>query len=208
MTVNYAIASEVVDIRSDNPKAEDVFLIDTNVWYWMTYSRASMIRKPPRPYQITEYPRYTLAALNVGSRLLQSGLSMAELTHLIEKTELEIYNSALTVGLTKKEYRHNLPSERASVVSEVNSAWGQVLGLAEPLDISLDAPVTNSALTRFNTQQVDGYDLFILEAMKTNSIIQVLTDDGDFATVPGIQVFTANQRVIDAACAQGKLIVR
>ena len=208
MTVNYAISSEVVDIRYDNPKAGDAFLVDTNVWYWVTYSRASMSRMPPLNYQITTYPNYMQASLQAGARILQSGLSLSELTHLIEKSEWEIYRRISNTSLFKKEYRHNLDTERANVVSEVHSAWGQVLGLAEPLDVLIDAPASSSALTRLRTQQVDGYDLFMLEAMNTNGIIQVLTDDGDFATVPGIQVFTANQTVIDAACAQGKLIVR
>ncbi len=208
MTVNYTIASDVVDIRSDSPKAEDAFLVDTNVWYWMTYSRASLSSMAPYHYQITTYPNYILASLTIGAKILQSGLSMSELTHIIEKSEWEIYERASATQIRKKEYRHNLSSERASVVSEVHSAWGQVLLLADPLDINLDAPVTNSALARINTQQVDGYDLFILESMKINGIIQVLTDDGDFATVPDIQVFTANQRVISAARAQGKLIER
>ena len=36
----------------------------------------------------------------------------------------------------------------------------------------------------------------------------VQADDGDFATVPGIQVFTANRNVIQAARAQGRLATR
>lgn len=35
-----------------------------------------------------------------------------------------------------------------------------------------------------------------------------ITDDGDFATVPGIQVFTANRNVIIAARSQGKMLTR
>lgn len=34
------------------------------------------------------------------------------------------------------------------------------------------------------------------------------TDDGDYVTVPGIQVFTANPEAIAAAQNQGKLITR
>lgn len=55
---------------------------------------------------------------------------------------------------------------------------------------------------------VDGYDLFILEAMTAKGVIQVITDDGDFASVPGIQVFTSNRNVLNAAKAQNRLIAR
>jgi hypothetical protein len=57
---------------------------------------------------------------------------------------------------------------------------------------------------------VDGYDLLILEAISRAGTgqIQVITDDMDYATVPNIQVFTSNGRVIQAAIAQGKLLYR
>jgi hypothetical protein len=44
--------------------------------------------------------------------------------------------------------------------------------------------------------------------MRTRGVIQLITDDGDFATIPGIQVFTANRNVVTAARAQGKLLKR
>ncbi|MCP4701011.1 MAG: hypothetical protein GY862_29785 [Gammaproteobacteria bacterium] len=89
---------------------------------------------------------------------------------------------------------------------EVQNAWAQVSSLAEPLTVTINAPMTTAALKRLQTEKVDGYDLFILESMKSHGVMQVITDDGDFATVPGIQVFTANRSVIQAAKAQKKLI--
>jgi len=44
--------------------------------------------------------------------------------------------------------------------------------------------------------------------MQSHGVVQVVTDDGDFATVLGIQVFTANRNIIRAAHAQRKLITR
>lgn len=42
MAVNYVIAADIIDVRVDTPKPEDVFLVDSNVWYWMTYTKASL----------------------------------------------------------------------------------------------------------------------------------------------------------------------
>ncbi|SPD75144.1 conserved hypothetical protein [uncultured Desulfobacterium sp.] len=203
MAINYTIQAQVVDITTDTPKTEDVFLVDTNVWYWMTYPNAiSFI-----PSQLSEYPGYLNKALGIHSRIHHSGLSLAELAHLIERTEREIYEK--TVGQIKpKEYRHNLAAERSRVFSEIQAAWGQVTALADPLTVTIDGHTTAAALNRFKTEKVDGYDLFILESMKNHGVVQVITDDGDFATVPGIQVFTANRNVINAARSQGKLIIR
>ncbi|MBF0537928.1 MAG: hypothetical protein HQL03_06710 [Nitrospirae bacterium] len=63
-------------------------------------------------------------------------------------------------------------------------------------------------MRRLDTEQLDGYDLFIIEAMSRASITKVITDDGDFATVAGIEVFTANDNVINAAQSQGRLTTR
>ncbi len=33
MALQYTVQAEVVDIRADRPRATDVFLVDTNVWF-------------------------------------------------------------------------------------------------------------------------------------------------------------------------------
>lgn len=48
----------------------------------------------------------------------------------------------------------------------------------------------------------------ILEAMARAGIDKIITDDGDYVTVPGIKVFTANQNAIASARSQRKLITR
>lgn len=203
MAINYSIQAEVVDITTDSPKAADVFLVDTNVWYWMTYPNATSYV----PSQLANYPGYLNKALAVDSKIHHSGLSLAELSHLIEKTEREIYERS-NGTIRPKEYRHNLSGERSRVASEIKAAWGQVVSLADPLAVTIDDMTATAALNRLQTEKLDGYDLFILESMKNHGVIQVITDDGDFATVSGIQVFTANRNVIAAAKNQGKLKIR
>ncbi len=201
MPINYTVQAEVVDIRSDAPKNDDIFLVDTNVWYWYTYTNASI---SSRPYQIIDYPSYLATAISTNSLLLYCGLSQAELAHNIEQTERQIFSSTLKT----KEYRHNFPIERAKVVAEVQSAWSQVISTAVCTDILVNEVTSNAALIRFQTQLLDGYDLLILEAMDKAGVMQIISDDGDFVTVPGIKVFTANGGAILAASSQGKLLVR
>jgi predicted nucleic acid-binding protein len=204
MAINYTVQAEVVDISADTPKAEDAFLVDTNVWYWTTYPNATS----HIPNQISDYPGYLNNALGASAKIFHSGLTLAELSHIIEKTEREIYERNVGNSIKPKEFRHNLVGQRGRVVSEVQAAWAQVASLAEPLTLTIDSPTATSALNRLQTEKVDGYDLFILESMRSHGVVQVITDDGDFATVPGIQVFTANRNVIQAARAQGRLITR
>ena len=191
----------MVDIRSDAPKNDDIFLVDTNAWYWYTYTNASI---SSCPYQITEYPSYIAKAISANSLLLYCGLSLAELAHNIEQTEREIFS----LTLKSKEYRHNFPTERAKVVAEVQAAWSQVISSAVCTDVLVSEETSNAALTRFQTQLLDGYDLLILQAMDKAGVRQIITDDGDYVTVPGIKVFTANSGAIATAKTQGKLLVR
>jgi len=205
MSINYRVSAEVIDITHDKPKMQDTFLIDTNVWYWLTYSRASQGERPPQQYQIEQYPNYALAALDADARLFQSGLSLAELAHVIEKNEREIYEKSKKTFIKPKEYRHNCSIERAGVVKEIQAVWQQVVTLSESLDMTVNSLTTDAALNRFQTALLDGYDVFMAEAMQNHGIVQIITDDGDFATVNGIQLFTANRQLIQAARSQGRL---
>jgi hypothetical protein len=146
--------------------------------------------------------------LTAKAKRFRCGLCLAELAHLIEKTEREIYETANGVKVGTKDYRHNLPAERANVVAEVQAAWAQVKSMSDPLAVTVDDPSTDAALLRFQSQPLDGYDLFILEGMSNGKVTQILTDDADYCTVPGIEVFTANRNVVHAAAAQGRLLKR
>ena len=207
MSVNYLIQADVVDLRSDLPQKDDRFLVDTNVWFWMTYSRAS---QAPITYQARTYPSYARMVRAAGGKLYRCNLSFAELAHAIERDERTVFNRTRAAGTTveTKEFRHNYPTERSNVLAEIQSAWGLVKTLALPLEVSIDESTTDVALQKLSSVRVDGYDLFILEAMTSDGIGRIVTDDGDFTTVPGIQVFTANSNVINLAKSQGRLIVR
>lgn len=201
MVVNYTVKAKVVDIRSDTPKKEDTFIVDTNVWYWLTYTKASTPTLLPK---ISIYSSYFSKALTVESFLLYNALSLAELAHNIEKTERKIFSSTLN----PKEYRHNHSAERTTVFNELEAAWSQVISIAVCTDILVNEATAEATLQRFKTQLLDGYDLLILEAMEKSGVKQIITDDGDYVNVPGITVFTANNSAITAATSQGKLLIR
>jgi len=129
------------------------------------------------------------------------------LASLIEKTEREIFiRSKWPVSL--KEYRHNYISERCNVVAEIQTSWGQIRTMAAPVEFFLDEATTEAIFNKISSNAVGVYDLFIVEAIEKAGLLQIVTDDGDFATIPNIQVFTANNKVIHQAQSQGKLVVR
>ncbi len=211
VNLNLSVRADVIDINGDTPCKDDIFLVDTNIWLWYTYANLTTDLDAIRLAEINTYLDYLVEADSVGATLTYSGLLMTELASVIERTEWEIYkkdNRKSSLG--KKEYRHNLPVERANVVKLVESAWSQVREFAILVDVTVNEQTTDAALKRFQSQTLDGYDLLHLEAISRAGTgqIKVMTDDYDFCTVPDIQLFTLNSRAIASANLQQKLISR
>lgn len=209
MTINYFVKSFVVDIRTDIPKITDSFLVDTNVWYWLTYTKASSCARRPRFYQTNDYPDYIKRAKLIKAKLFRCGLVLSELAHIIEKSECELYNNVNSSQITLKEFRHNYPAERATTINEIAVAWSLVEVISDNRDITIDNIACRDLITLIGNSCVDGYDAFLaLQEMKMNPQFSVITDDGDFTTIPGIHVFTANKRIIEIAKKSGLLVTR
>ncbi|HSS22232.1 MAG TPA: hypothetical protein VLL54_19330 [Pyrinomonadaceae bacterium] len=194
----------MIDIGTDTPTNSDEFLVDTNVWALLVYTRMTSPRA-----KVAAYSSYVNQALTNGSILRRCGLTFAEIAHLIEKTEREIYQTANpTPRIVTKEFRHNLPIQRANVVSEIQSAWAQIKSMGKAADVMVTDSLTDNSVVRIQTEPVDGYDLFLLEASRLLGVDSILTDDGDYCSVANIRVFTRNRAVIEEASNQGKLVVR
>lgn len=200
------IQADIIDIKTDTPQQSDIFFVDTNIWFWQTYTNAAFTAKR---YQITDYPNYINKTRQNGATLTYSGLTLAELAHIIEKTEYDIYVQS-NGYLHFKKYRHDYPTERANVVAEVQFTWRRVKKIAIPINLTVDDATTDAAINRFTTQAVDGYDLLMLEAISKAGAgtVKIITDDMDYSVVPGIQVFTSNKYVIQDAAIQNKLVRR
>lgn len=198
------VRAKIVDIRADTPKDSDVFLVDTNAWYWLFYSRASLTPNGSQAY----YLAFLKAAIGASAKLHCYGLTFAEIAHNIEKAEREIYADRAGRKIGTKEFRYDYQNERRKVVSLITDTWDDVLSVSTMLDLNMDNDFMRSALSLFPSVGLDGYDLFMAEAALKVGITQIVTDDGDYATVQGLTVFTANQRVIQEARVAGKLVTR
>ena len=203
-----SILAQIVDIRADTPTTSDRFFVDTNAWYWLSYTRASQTPASPQSYQLTDYPEFLKKALSAKAKLHCCALSFPELAHNIEKAEREIYADQAGRDINPKEFRHKYTRQHNRVVRLIIDTWSDVLAISSQLDITLDSAFMSEALSMFSIVGVDGYDLFMVEGIRRHNITQIVTDDGDYATVQGITVFTANPRLIQMAQSAGKLIVR
>ena len=206
MAAQYTIRSRVVDIRGQLPAQNDQVFVDTNVWFWSTYSKASHPAVGTRHHQIRHYPTFLKNARTIGAGLHVCDLVLPELMHQIEESERLIYlaSSGLT-DITRKEFRHNHPHARHGVVQEVAAAWGTVEQICGGSSHSVGAVDSTQALADFASMPLDGYDMYFHQVMEHLGLDRILTDDGDFCMLDGITVLTANLRVIDLARQQNRL---
>jgi len=206
--MSLTVRAQIVDIRADTPKDTDRFLVDTNAWYWLFYPRASQTPSAPQSYQLADYPAYLKKARGNSAALHCYALTFSELAHNIEKAEREIYESQTGYSIRPKEFRHDYTSQRRKITALITDAWTDVMSVSNLLDMELGTAFMQSALSLFPSVGLDGYDLFMAESALKTGVTQIITDDGDYATVPGLTIFTANLRVIQEATKVGKLITR
>lgn len=208
------VRATVIDIKSDQPKEGDRFLVDTQVWYWLTYSRSQNTTKRPNDYQVEQYPTYIGQSIKAKSSLLWSGLAITELITLIEKSEYEIFCQEQKTAKKNfpsklKDYRHGEPQARSEqVIPEINAAWEAIQKIGTCLEAHVNQEFIIQSIDNLNIQATDGYDTLMINSAKAMEVNQIITDDIDFITVPGLHVFTANPRAIDTAKNQNKLINR
>jgi predicted nucleic acid-binding protein len=91
------------------------------------------------------------------------------------------------------------------VIAEVESSWEQVMQVAELIEMRLDKPTTTRLLDSLRQCRMDGYDALLLDVMTRRGVFSIITDDGDFATVPDITIFTANAHILSIARREGRL---
>lgn len=193
------VRADVIDLRTDQPERTDEFVVDTNSWKELTYTR---IREPKVAYQ-----NYIRRAVTEGAMLYSTGTTLVELASVIEKNEWELYKRS-GGALLLKDFRHECAAERASVLEEISAAWQQITQVARLIDLHLNQPATERILRSLQTCCIDGYDTTLVEAMTRRNVFSIISDDGDFATVQDIRLFTANAHVLSVARRQGRLRTR
>lgn len=201
MAFNGTILSNVYDIATYIPTEKDNFFVDTNVWFWLTYSKGL---PSGRPF-LQQYNQFIGKALGNNATLYHSGLSLAELAHIIEKSEREIHQKVVKKTIQTKDFRQLYSAERQAAIKEIETSWLQVESLAQQVKIDVCEELTTECMKVMPSNTLDGYDLMIHESMKSSGVLNIITDDGDYTSVDGINVYTNNKNVLAAAVAQNKL---
>lgn len=202
MAFSGVILANVFDIGKYSPTKNDTFLVDTNVWYWMTYTKGI----PSDRQYLNTYVNFISDCISNDAHLFHSGLSLAELAHTIESTERAIHEATIKSRIRTKDFRHKYSKERLLAMKEVEVSWAQVKQIAPQVDLTICPNLTDTCASKMIGNTLDGYDLMIHETMLQHGISNIITDDGDYTSVPGINVFTINKNVLSSAAAQKKLM--
>lgn len=195
----YIVASQVVDINRYDPRPEDSFFVDTNVWFWVASQIASQGLPKYRAKQIKIYPDFIKKVLNVKGTLYRSELSFSELSNQIEKAEYDAFKKETGIDIFLKAYRHEYAHRRPDVIEEIELAWYQVEAMSVSVPVQLASDFTHKVIKRMESHKLDAYDACMIESLLAEGIpLRIISDDADFSSVGDVTLFTANSGVLES----------
>ncbi|PHS72914.1 MAG: hypothetical protein COB22_03230 [Cycloclasticus sp.] len=189
--------AQIIDLNSDEPKNNERYFVDTNVWFWLTYASSQIFKmnNTPQDYQMKDYPAYIEKALSNGSVLCHCPLTFTEISNVIEDAEHKKYIADSGKPCTKKEFR-SLQEERIKVLNEIKIAWDTIESMSACLSMHLDSEFTSKAKCIMDKSNLDPFDAFFSQIMVDEAIDYIVTDDYDFCTSQEHIVVTANKKSV------------
>lgn len=181
---------DTVNISSIDPK--ELFALDTNILYWTHYSQASVPVLRALPYQVKKYPNFIEALLDNGNVLVTTVLNVSELSHVVENSEWRIYKAVNGVNIKKKEFRKltkerlHYQNEMETIMLQLIETYGKQIKVIEITETDVAGYVNN-----IRNNACDIFDFIIISKLKGLGIVNYITDDRDFLTIDGINVYIA-----------------
>lgn len=188
---------KIEDIDKDN-----VIALDTNVLYWMHYTRCSIGENIS--YQTSIYPNVIEELIENDVKLVTTIYNLTELLYIIERHEFKIYNINHE-NINPKDFRE-LISERKNIKNELYTVTEQVKLAYEILEYPIKILGLDEFVNNFDEHSCDNFDYLILKHLKENNITNILADDRDYVTIDGINLYTANRKSISKARRDKMLI--
>ncbi|QXE18850.1 PIN domain-containing protein [Clostridium sp. 001] len=181
---------DTLDVSKIDTK--DIFALDTNVLYWTHYSKASDPNLRVHPYQVTKYPNFVEKLLENGNTLVTTMFNITELIHVVENSEFKIYKAINTTHIKKKDFR-NMEEERIKYKNEIETILLQINssyeGQIKVIDLNEDD--INNFVENITNNSCDVFDYVVIDHLKDMGINNFITDDKDFKSIDGINVYFA-----------------
>ncbi len=189
--------SVIHDIRTidvQNINKEQIFALDTNILYWIHYSKASAPNLRARAYQVSEYSNFIEKLLENGNRLVTTVLNISELAHVVENSEFRLYNALNGIKLKKKEFRnlsekrHDYQNEMKTIMLQLRETYKEQIQV-----IKIDEEIISEFVNQIGENSCDIFDYVIIERLKEKKITNFVSDDKDFIKIDGINLYTTSE---------------
>ena len=171
--------------------SDEIFAVDTNVLFWMH----SSFDVNARAYQSRYYPQFISDLISNENKLVTTIYNCMELIHLIEKRKLELYNTNNSNCMRLKQFR-NCQEERANIKEECDVIFEQIKNLYDIKSFSVEVKHLEKFINQFENHTCDNFDYNTLTFYSNEDIKNIITDDQDFASFPGINIYTDNRNIL------------
>lgn len=194
--------NKVFDIRNCRIPYDVPYYLDTNIWYWLTYPRVTF-RNAIQLQKATDYTSFISNLQMKNVELCSTIFTYSELINIVERNEFDLVK---TQYQNKKHFRKD-SDKRRDTVEIIANVLEQVDEFSTPDKVVqiLDYIKAETLIQGLNSTLLDGNDLIVGMLTKENEIVNIISDDSDFGTLDGINLFTLNEEVIESAKEQGKL---
>jgi len=190
--------ANIIDIRNVNISdisKNEIFAVDTNALFWTHYSKASSPYINKHPYQVIEYPNFISQLIGNGNKIVTTTLNITELCNVTERNEYNIYKATNNVKqLSLKDFRR-LQAERSNYKSEIDTMIFEIKTVydnqIEVIEINDD--IINLYKNELCQNSCDVFDYIAIEHLKKIGINNYITDDKDFSSVSGINLYTTSE---------------
>lgn len=185
-----------IDTRNFNTNYK--FVVDTNVLLWLYYPGISnpLFNENPRRYRV--YTEFINTLKESKCQLYTTTLNIAEFCSVVEKKEYKIFLAAN--GYYDVNSNENIPNikqfrksqrEREYYDSIINSSLdvlNKSFNGVKAIDLTTTL-IDNFSQNILNTL-CDPFDYAVIEYLKSIGITNYISDDKDFCTVDGIDLYT------------------
>jgi hypothetical protein len=209
MPSDLPVAASIVDIRNRVDFSDiNSLVVDTNAWFWLTYTGDFAEDDKPHGSKLVHYPNFISTCLSNNVDLKYTIISLAEIHKLTEVSLYKHYKSWVdNDDITFKNYRYKETAQRQDFLDEYEAMYEQINGMGEHIPTFDNIGEYPDTLLRESKEKLlEIADIIILKSAARLNISDIITDDGDFATVEDITVYTANDKIIEAAKANELLL--
>lgn len=187
----------IKDINSYVPMNNNTtYCLDTNALYWYCYPRYGINLKPNRVSEIGVYYDFVDRLVQNGNTIVTSIYNVSEFLNIIEKHECEIYQK-LNRGIKYniKDLR-NIEAQRANLKRQMTVSINNVYAICKVLEYAMERTTIDNFVDKLHEHKCDVFDYVILDYYKKNKNLNIVTDDADFMSIDGINIFTANPQIL------------